>query len=68
MTQNERYRLIFECSKAWNGFEPLDSRKQMVECDFEVSNEDELKLTETEILTLLYNRMYDYLEEEDFGF
>ena len=59
MTQNERYRLILERSKAWNGL------KQMVECDFEVSNEDELRLTATEILTLLYNQMYDYLEENE---
>ena len=59
----DRYRLTLECSQVLDGsFEIVSSKKQPIKCDY---LDTKGELTATEILTLLYNRMYDYLEENE---
>ena len=59
----DRYRLTLECSKVWDGsFEIVSSKKQPIRCEYLATKGE---LTATEILTLLYNQMYDYLEENE---
>ena len=56
----DRYRLTLECSKVCDGSFEIVSNKLPIICEY---LDTKGELTATEILTLLYNRMYDYLEE-----